>query len=364
MKLFRPSAILRTPTRRDLLVVLRLWLIALLVIVAALALAVPSALALPLSEGDRINVLVDEGSEFSGKYQVGLEGDLVLPYVGAVRIAGAEPAKAAQILAESLVAGRYFRAGAARVSVQVLEWGPVEVTVSGAVNMPGRVRINTPPPRDRAPERTEEAPGARLPERHLSDALRAAGGIRPDADIRRVQLARGGATREFDLLGYFDGTQVEDTPLVSGDVIIVPLTGVEDPRLARPSRLTPPGVRVFVSNLTQPAADNNASTVNMGGLSFAYGSRFSQAVVAANCAGGIRATSAGRKAVLVRTDRLTGEIRKWEGEIEQLLTPQSAEANPILLEGDAVVCYDSTVTNIRDVFRTIFDIVLPIGIWR
>ena len=348
----------RRPIGGDLAVIAKLWLIAAAMLAIGLFFVASAAIAMPLSAGDRIRLLVHEGAEFSGKFQIGVEGEVALPYVGPVRLAGLEPREAQRALDEALETAGIIRAGVGRTALQVLEWAPIDVAVAGAVYLPGSTKLNMPPSRDRAPDRPEELPGARLPERFLSDALRGAGGVRPDAQVSAIQVVRGGRSQTFDLSGLFSGKRWDDVALVAGDTVIVPFAREEDAAIARPSRITPPGVRVFVSNLTTPALHNNASTVDNGALSFAYGSRMSQAVVAANCAGGA-VTNSSRKALLVRTDRVSGGTRTWESRVEELIRDPRREANPVLQESDGLVCYDSTTTNVREIFRTLGDILLP-----
>jgi polysaccharide export outer membrane protein len=350
----------RKPGRSDVAMLGLIWAITFAAAVVASLLLVRAAFALPLSEADRVSVTIFDGADFSGKYQLNLSGAIELPYVGPVVVAGKEPAAAAASIASALVAGRFFQPDTVRVSVQVLELAPVEVVVEGAVFYPGRHRINLPAPRDRAPDRLEEVPGARLSERYLSDALRSAGGIRPTADIRNIELKRGESIQRFDLTGMMEGGQVEDVPLIAGDRVVVPDSGRFDARLARPSRITPPGIKVYLSNTT--TGTNAAIAGSVGAISLPYGSRLIQAVVAGNCTGGLGVTTAGRRAVMVRTDRASGETTSLEVELERLLSApaQSGELNPVLLEGDTISCFESKVATIRDVFRAITEIVLPL----
>jgi polysaccharide biosynthesis/export protein len=160
------------------------------------------------------------------------------------------------------------------------------------------------------------------------------------------------------------GESGDDIPLVAPDQIIIPSTGSFQASLARPSQITPPGIKVFVSNLTVPASSNSGSAIagNTVGISLAYGSRFSQVVMAANCAGGTQGINANRYATLVRTDRLTGVTKNLDRPIEDILRHSTDESNPLLFSGDGVACYDSTVTNARDLFRTIADIINPFSL--
>lgn len=358
------GARLRRPGAADVRMLLALSATVLGISALALALLMGTAQATPLTAGDRVQVVVEAGDEFSGKYQIDQTGRIQLPYAGAVLLAGLEPEMAAAVVSDRLVSVGLFKRQFARTSLLVLAWAPLDVRVSGAVFYAGAHRINLPPSRDRSPDRGEDLPGAGVPERRLSDALRAAGGVTPWADIEHVAVRRQGQTRLFNLWGLLIGQTGEDPLLQNGDEILVPTLPEAQPALARPSLITPPGIKVFVSNLIQPSQGNAQATASNGQLSLAYGARFSQAVVAANCVGGIHGTSAERAAVLVRTDRLKGTTQQWDARVEALMRGGTQDGNPLLLEGDAVACYDSHVTSVRDVFRAIADVLLPFSLLR
>jgi polysaccharide biosynthesis/export protein len=357
----------RRPQQSDLSMMISLAVLTVLFVGVALlffGLVAASAHAAPLTVGDRLQLIVEAGDEFSGRFQVDIAGRIQLPIVGGVPIQGLEPEAANEVIAERLVDAGLFKRSFIRTSLQVLYWAPLDVRVSGAVYYAGAHRINTPPTRERAPDRTEDLPGAGIPERRLSDALRAAGGVTLWADVAHVAVRRQGQTRLYDLWGLLMGHPGDDPSLQTGDEVLVPLAAEAQPQLARPSAITPPGIKVFISNLIQPAQSNAQATAQGGSVSLQYGARFSQAAVAANCAGGIATTSASRNALLVRTDRLNGTTQHWERPIEVLLRKSRDEDNPVLLEGDAVTCYDSQVTSVRDVFRAIADVLLPFSLLR
>lgn len=352
------------PRQGDVGVLLLLAGLTLGLSVLALLLLVSVAEAAPLSAGDRLQVTVEAGEEFSGRYQLDVHGRIQLPYAGAVELAGQEPEVAAATISDRLVAAGLFRRSFVRTSVQVLAWAPLELRVSGAVYLPGLVEVNRPSAKDRVADRSDEIPGGSLPERKLSDALRAAGGVTPWADVAHVALRRKGQTRLYNLWGLVLGETGDDPAVQAGDEIIVPQGAVSQSALVRPSVITPPGIKVFISNLTQPSQSNAQATANGGMMAMAYGSRFSQAVVAANCVGGMTPTSGQRAAVLVRTDRMTGVTHTWDESVESLIRDSNEARNPMLLEGDAVACYDSGVTSVRDVFRTITDVLMPFSLIR
>ena len=90
--------------------------------------------------------------------------------------------------------------------------------------------------------------------------------------------------------------------------------------------------------------------------SLPYGTRLLQALASGNCIGGIQLTNADRWAVLVSTNPLTGGTEVIERRIEALVRRADRDAyNPVILPGDAIACYDSAVTNYRDVVRTLLE---------
>lgn len=335
----------------------------LLMTIASLTWAAAS-FALPLSPGDRLKLSIPEGEEFNGIYEVNLEGKLEIPYLPPLPAAGLDSQQVQRNLTQALLQGRLFQPNFLRVSLNVVQWAPIQVYVSGATYVPGRVLINE---QSDAQQTQPPVPltGQYPPRRFLAVALREAGGIRPTADITAIQLIRQGQTRSFDLSGVLTGEPVEDVPLIAGDRIIVPDTGQINNALVRPSQITPIGVKIFLSNLTVPATGNAISGISRDATSFPYGSRFSQAVVAANCAGGTRGTNAGRRALLVTTDQMTGKTSYLERKVNDILQDSNSNAdNPYLMANDAVVCYDSNFVQFRDIMQSLSQFVFPIPLIR
>lgn len=312
-----------------------------------------------LSPGDLLRLSIVRGEGFQGDYVISPDGFLRLPYVGDVPAAGTSKTQLENTIARLLVSGGYFKSNFIQVTTNVLHWAPIQVSVSGAVFQSGDVLLNERGANS-DPAARIEASGDFTMQRRLSKALSASAGVRPDADIRNVVLIRNGRRRVFDLTGAIDGGPIEDPLLVAGDRIHVPSRGCFQMALARPSRITPPGIRVYMSNLTRPATSNATSAIGDYSTKLPYGTRFLQGLVSANCVGGIQATNARRWAVLMSRNPITGESEVIARSIEDLVRRADRDDfNPVLLPNDAIACYDSHVTNARDIIAMMSETVSP-----
>ncbi|QIZ76360.1 polysaccharide biosynthesis/export family protein [Ferrimonas lipolytica] len=313
----------------------------------------------PLSPGDLVSLSIENGDGFSGNYVVNTNGLLVVPYLEPMMVFGLPIELVAEKIELALVRAELFRPATARVDLRLLQWSDIEVTVSGAVFEPGRVRINRNIP-EQVLEQRINAYGDYSGDRMLSEALRAASGIRPDAKLDQVTLMRSGWQVQLDMSGVMTGTSSRDIALVAGDRIVVPSTGCFQPHLVRPTQITPKGLRVFMSNLIDSAANNSSAAVGRFSSNMPYGSRLLQAAVSANCIGGKQWTNAPRKVLLAGHNPLTGQVQVIERSVEQLMRqPHIAAVNPYLMPNDAVACYDSDLTNLRDIARSLVDVISP-----
>jgi polysaccharide biosynthesis/export protein len=320
--------------------------------------------ALPLSPGDRIRVLIPEGELFNGIYEVNTDGTISIPYLPALPVVGLELPLLEEQIKNQLIEKKYFKASFLQVSLTPLLLAPIEVSVSGETFQPGLVQINNRNPELRA-QQLSQSSGDYAPERFLTAALQAAGGVTPTADVSKISVIRQNKKTIVDFTGIFTGEEVIDIPLVAGDLVVVPKRQGIDPRIVRPSQITPPGILVFLSNLSIPANSNSTAAINKDSTGFPYGARFSQAVVAANCVGGTTTTNAARRAVLVRVNRSSGETVAIDRAVEDLIRNSKDDiTNPFLMPQDSVSCYDSTVTEVRGVLDFIGDILNPIKLIR
>lgn len=304
-----------------------------------------------LSRGDLLDIRIIGDETFSHAYEVSQDGTVKLPFIGAVAAAGRSTAAVQDTISEQLVE-RGFYQSAPGISVLVADFGSVRVGVAGAVFEPHAVELGLHG--ETIDTRRQDALGSSTEARSLSAALRAAGGIRPDADLSAVRVQRGGKTHVVDMRGAIDGMGFEDVMLIAGDQVVVPSRDCFQEELMVPSPVSPPGVSLFLSNLTQPATGNAPSAIGNDVRQVPYGTRYLQAVINANCAGGAVATSGSRSAALLSRNPVTGVSVVIERRIENMMTRADRdEYDPYLLPGDAIACYDSAVTNLADIARVV-----------
>lgn len=307
-----------------------------------------------LSPGDRLRVQVaGDENDMTGVHVIGDDGRLTMPGVAPIEIAGVDIAEAGHRIEAGLVKAELLRAPGHFVHATLIETAGVSVSVQGAVFAAGTVRAGERQAEDRVGQKEGIADGDANAGRTLSAALRAAGGIRPDADLSDVRLMRQGRWISLDLRGALDGTGLADMPVAGGDSIFVSSSGCFDQALVRPSPLTPPGIRVYMSNLSRPAANNAGAAIGRDATSLPYGTRLLQALVAANCVGG-SAMNAGRRAILISRNPLTGQSVVIQRDVESLVRSASRdEADPYLMPGDALACYDSRWMNFSDILSLV-----------
>ena len=312
------------------------------------------------SNGDRFNLTVPGAPEFSGDYVVNADGRVILPYAGEIPVHGVTNTELTHNIEKALVKARLFEADGFRISVRPVSYAPINVTVSGAVFLKGRFTINS----DRSPVvdgRTLSKTGDSPLGRFVAAAITAANGVRPDADLSNIRLVRNGKTYVLNWRGALTGEPVDDVPLMDGDHITVGEASCFQSAMVRPSQITLGGIRVFMSNLTVPALNNSASAIGKDSTGLPYGTRLLAGVVQANCVGGSLASNAGRYAILITRNPKTQETEVIQRSIEELvLSPDRDKINPYLMPDDAIACYDSAITDIREVATTLDSVLTPL----
>ena len=304
------------------------------------------------SPGDRFNLSVPGFEDFSGDFVINADSSVFLPFSGEINGNGlTNDELRAKIEKAFIRAGMFVSEGAGkalRLTVRPVQYAPVNINVSGAVFQPGRTVINNIKDADKTEKFLTRFGDAPL-DRFVPSALKASGGVRPDADVANILLVRRGRTYRLDWRGAFTGEKVDDVPLVEGDSLIVSTTGCFQSGLVRVSQITPPGIRIFASNLIVPSLSNANAAVGQFSTSVPYGTRLLQALVSANCVGGSLASNAPRHAVLISRNPSTLKTEVTQRAIEELVLSADRDTiNPFLMPDDAIACYDSAVTDIKE----------------
>lgn len=314
--------------------------------------------AAPLAPGDRLRIdLLGDADDLSGIYVIGSDGRLSMPGIAPVDAAGRSEADLSALLRERLVTAQIVRPLRNAVTVSLVESGGIAAGVSGAVFQPGTVRVGERSAETRVGLKEGPVRGDDNASRTIGAAIRNAGGVRPDADVAHVYLLRDGAYLAIDLSGLAAGTGASDVTLTSGDRIVVPSRNCFDETLVRPSPLTAPGIRVYMSNLTRGANNNAGAAIGQESTSLPYGTRLLQALVSMNCVGGSYMTS-DRRAVLISRNPLNGESIVVERDVEKLVRMANRDdANPYLMPDDAIACYDSRWTNLSEALGMVSNLV-------
>lgn len=312
------------------------------------------------ARGDVLRITINGLAQFDGLYQITKQGMVDLPYAMSTLAAGLTRQALIEKLKIELVSKNWFYKDHLNIDISLVRLAPIDVMVTGAVFNSGRVSVNDQPIL-KAEDNIQQRAGVFSSNRDLVAALRAAGGVRPDADLNNVYLKRGRIITRVSLANILDGGHFIDTPsLINGDEILVVSTNKENVNLIKPSQITPPGMRVLLSNLTAPALNNAQSAVGSDSTRLPYGTSLLDSAISANCIGGTQSANASRSVVLITRNHGSKTQLVIKRSINQLLANSSDNrVNPYLMPNDGVACYDSRFTNFRDVARGIGELVSP-----
>ncbi|NEO97490.1 MAG: polysaccharide export protein [Symploca sp. SIO2E9] len=157
-----------------------------------------------LGSGDTLQVQVDRFPDLSFAYTIDIQGNIVVPLLGQIKVGG----KTVEEVEETIRAGLDRFVVDPKVSVVVSGFRPAEVTITGEVQRPGFYTLQ---------------PGSTI-----NEALLAAGGTTNDADLRKVVVRRrelfGDSLLEQQLDLFTPLQNATDQPnliLQDGDALIV-----------------------------------------------------------------------------------------------------------------------------------------------
>jgi polysaccharide export outer membrane protein len=159
-----------------------------------------------IGNGDLIEMSVFDTPELSGKLRVSNTGEVALPLVGRLQVAGMKAEEAASLIRQKFVDGGYLRDP--QVTVFIAEYATQNVSVVGEVKNPGIY------------------PAFGL--HHLLDYLSAAQGLTPLAGTT-ITITRAGKSGEPQRVKMTAGAtpKPENNPeILAGDTIFVERTGI------------------------------------------------------------------------------------------------------------------------------------------
>jgi polysaccharide export outer membrane protein len=168
----------------------------------------PVAPAIPIGPGDLIEVNVFGQSELTGHFRVNERGDVLVPLIGTVHVAGMTADESAVDINERYIKAQILNSGQQHVTVFISEYATQGILVTGEVKAPGLY----------------PALGIRM----LNDMITAAGGIVPTASSKIVITHRSTPDTQatFDYKPDATPPVIPQVQILPGDTITVPRAGI------------------------------------------------------------------------------------------------------------------------------------------
>ncbi|MCL1467685.1 SLBB domain-containing protein [Argonema galeatum] len=169
--------------------------------------------AYTLGGGDRIRIDILEVPQYSGEYQLLVDGSINMPLVGKISLFGLTLEQASEAISAKYASILKYPA----ITVNLVEPRPVTILVSGEVERPGTYTVSV---------REPSSPNVRFPT--VTQAIQLAGGMNLSADLANVQLRRkkrSGSPEviKLDLTELLQaGASNQDIKIRDGDTIFVP----------------------------------------------------------------------------------------------------------------------------------------------
>ncbi|MEY2977399.1 MAG: SLBB domain-containing protein [Prochlorotrichaceae cyanobacterium] len=290
-----------------------------------------------LGPGDQLSMKIFRLPDYSGTFNVLVDGTVMLPSVGTVSVAGLTLPEATETIA-ARYAGRLRRP---IVDLSLISLRPLQVGIAGEVQRPGTYSI-TPT-------------GTSLPS--ITQFLQQAGGILMTANLQEVILERqepnGVRQIQLNLQTLLEtGNAQANITLRDGDTIFIPATISTD--LSQLSYLVnasfvgqiPDVVNVAViGEVFRPGSHTVTATTRTGkagttGNTTRFG-RFPTVTGALEAAGGIQATADVRQVKILRPTR-SGADQVIQVNLWKLLESGDVTQDAVLQEGDTVIVPKAT----------------------
>lgn len=164
--------------------------------------------AIPIGPGDMIEMNVFGQTDLSGHFRVNEKGDVLVPLLGAVHVAGLTADESAVDINERYVKSEILNTGQQHVTVFISEYATQGILVNGEVKSPGLY----------------PALGVRM----LNDVLTAAGGVAPTASSKIIISHRNSpeTLATFEYKPEASPPIVPQVQILPGDTILIPRAGI------------------------------------------------------------------------------------------------------------------------------------------
>ena len=275
-----------------------------------------------LGSGDRVSINIFQVPQYSGEFEVLVNGTVNLPQIGGVVLEGLTLEQAASLIATQYESARILRQP--RITVSLVASRPLIIGIAGEVHRPGSYTLSLE--------------GSKLPT--VSRAIKIAGGITQSANLQQVQLRRPRRDGSEEIINVNlwqllqTGDLSYDSSLRDGDTIFIPTMNEIDPvvgsQLANAS---------FAADQSQPISIAVGGEVQRPGPYVVAGAGASSGIPtitqAIQQAGGVKLMADIRR-VQIRRVTKTGFEQTLEVDLMPLLEGGDLGEDILLQEGDSI----------------------------
>lgn len=168
----------------------------------------PAPAALTIGPGDLVDVALFDAPELSGRFRVDENGDMQVPLLGSIHVAGLTADQAAKLIGNDYVAAQVLKPETSQATVFIEEYATQGITVSGQVKNPG----------------VYPALGVRM----LNDVIAAAGGVTILAASQVLITRRNDPDHPLTVEYIPEALKpvIPQVQILPGDSITVPRAGI------------------------------------------------------------------------------------------------------------------------------------------
>ena len=283
-----------------------------------------------LSAGDEVSLDIADDKIFSGEYIISDDGYLHIPFLDRLHVNGLTLGEAHRLLNQAFTSELIFKSSEKITSLRRTNTGSIVISVSGEVFNSGYFIL----------KKFDETPGYNkvIPRnRSLFNALKAADGITPYADLSKISITRNNEEISVDIRDLMKGNFSKSIELVDGDHIHVRSSNSFNEDLVKPSLITPKIIKVFIATNDSPYSGENKVP---------YGSRVSHALSVTGCVDKNQFLTRKRKIMLVRDYPNQNNRQVYTYTIGEILSKTQKSQNILLQPYDVIVCDNSVIDKI------------------